>query len=216
MKATRLMGVPAILLSGVIVIACSSAPTSPSTTPSATPSPAAEKKEPVLYTGKNCLSQMANAAARWQPDAMPVHMESILNDESTGHDGKSSVWRAMFASSSRSTNRTFTCSGSRLKTEAPIGVTVSAEGGSPADISRSMFQPMLAIIDSDKAFATAQENGGANLFKKDPQQPVLYSLDWDAKNKELVWTVMYGTSRSDSKGVGVINASTGKFLRAGK
>ena len=216
MKTTRLSGVTAIFLSGLILVACSSAPTSPSTTPSATPSPAAEKKEPVLYTGKNCLSQMANAAARWQPDAMPVHMESILNDESTGHDGKSSVWRAMFASSSRSTNRTFTCSGSRLKTEAPIGVTVSAEGGSPADISRSMFQPMLAIIDSDKAFATAQENGGANLFKKDPQQPVLYSLDWDAKNKELVWTVMYGTSRSDSKGVGVINASTGKFLRAGK
>ena len=86
MKANRVTGVAAILLSGVIVVACSSAPT-PSTTPSPTPSPAAEKKEPVLYTGKNCLSQIANAAARWQPDAMPVHMESNLNAESTGHDG---------------------------------------------------------------------------------------------------------------------------------
>jgi hypothetical protein len=216
MKATRLSGVAAILLSGLILVACSSAPTSPSTTPSSTPSPAAEKKEPVLYTGKNCLSQMANAAARWQPDALPVHMESGLNAESTGRDGKSTIWRAMFASASRSTNRTFTCSGSRLKSEAPIGVTVSAEGASPADISRSMFQPMVLIIDSDKAFATAQENGGANLFKKDPQQPVIYSLDWDAKQRELVWVVMYGTSRSDSKGVGVIDATTGKFLRAGK
>ena len=215
MKATRLSGVAAILLSGLILAACSSAPT-PSATPSSTPSPAPEKKEPVLYTGKNCLSQMANAAARWQPDALPVHMESILNDESTGHDGKSTIWRAMFASASRSTNRTFTCSGSRLKTEAPIGVTVSAEGASPADISRSMFQPMLLIIDSDKAYAIAQENGGANVLKKDPQQPIIYTLDWDAKNKELVWVVMYGASRSDSKGVGVINASTGKFLRAGK
>ena len=79
-----------------------------------------------------------------------------------------------------------------------------------------MFQPMLLIIDSDKAYAIAQENGGANVLKKDPQQPVIYTLDWDAKNKELVWVVMYGASRSDSKGVGVINASTGKFLRAGK
>jgi hypothetical protein len=216
MKATRLSGVTAIFLSGLIIVACSSAPTSPSTAPSATPSPAAEKKEPVLYTGKNCLSQMANSAARWQPDAMPVHLESYLNAESTGHDGKSTIWRAMFASASRGTNRTFTCSGSRLKEEAPIGVTVSTEIASPPDISRSMFQPMLLIIDSDKAFATAQENGGANLFKKDPQQPVVYSLDWDGKNKELVWGVMYGTSRGDSKGVGVINASTGKFLRAGK
>jgi len=215
MKATRLMGVAAILLSGVIIIACSSAPT-PSAAPSPTPSPAAEKKEPVLYTGKNCLSQMANAAARWQPDAMPVHMESNLNAESTGHDGKSSVWRAMFASATRGTNRTFTCSGSRLKEEAPIGVTVSSELASSPDMNRSMFQPMLLIIDSDKAFVVAQENGGANLFKKDPQQPVIYSLDWDGKKKELVWGIMYGTSRSDSKGVGVIDATTGKFLRAGK
>jgi len=216
MKATRLLGVAAILLSGLIIIACSSTPTSPSTTPSATPSPAAEKKEPVLYTGKNCLSQMANSAARWQPDALPVHMESNLNAESNGHDGKSTIWRAMFASATRGTNRTFTCSGSRLKTEEPIGVTVSTELASSPDINRSMFQPMLLIIDSDKAYAIAQENGGANVLKKDPQQPVIYTLDWDAKNKELVWVVMYGASRSDSKGVGVINASTGKFLRAGK
>jgi hypothetical protein len=216
MKATRLTGVAAILLSGVIFVACSSAPTSPSTTPSSTPSPAAEKKEPVLYTGKNCLSQMANVAARWQPDAMPVHMESYLNAESTGQDGKSTIWRAMFASAGRGTNRTFTCSGSRLKEEAPIGVTGTAETASPPDMSRLMFQPMLLIVDSDKAYATAQENGGANILKKNPQQPVLYSLDWDPQKKELVWGVMYGASRSESKGVGVINASTGKFLRAGK
>jgi len=216
MKANRLTGVAAILVSGVMVVACSSAPTSPSTTPSPTPSPAAEKKEPVLYTGKNCLSQMANAAARWQPDAMPVHMESILNAESTGHDGKSTVWRAMFASASRSTNRTFTCSGSRLKEEAPIGVTVSAEMASSPDMSRSMFQPMLLIVDSDKAYATAQENGGANILKKDPQLPIIYSLDWDGKKRELVWGIRYGVSPSDSKGVGVVDATTGKFLRGGK
>jgi hypothetical protein len=215
MKANRLMGV-AILISGVMLVACSSAPTSPSSTPSSTPPPAAQKKEPVFYTGKNCLSQMANAAARWQPDALPVHMESNLNAESTGRDGKSTVWRAMFASASRSTNRTFTCSGSRLKEEAPIGVTVSAEIASSPDMSRSMYQPMLLIVDSDKAFATAQENGGAKILEKNPQQPITYSLDWDGKRKELVWGIMYGSSRSDSKGVGVVDATTGKFLRAGK
>ena len=216
MKAIRLMGVAAILLSCVIFVACSSGPTTPSASQSATPAPAAEKKEPVLYTGKNCLSQMANAAARWQPDAMPVHMESNLNAESTGQGGRSSVWRAMFASPSRGTNRTFTCSGSRLKEEAPIGVTTSAETASSPDIARSMFQPMLLIVDSDKAYTTAQENGGANILKKNPQQPILYSLDWDSTKKELVWGILYGTSRSDSKGVGVIDASNGKFLRAGK
>ena len=170
----------------------------------------------MLYTGKNCLAQMANAAARWQPDAMPVHMESNLNAESTGQDGKSTIWRAMFASASRNTNRTFTCSGSRLKEEAPIGVTTSAETASSPDMSRLMFQPMLLIVDSDKAYVTAQENGGANILKKNPQQQVIYSLDWDAKRKELVWGIMYGSSHADSKGVGVVDATTGKFLRAGK
>jgi len=216
MRATRTTGAASILLSGLIFVACSSAPTSPGTAPSPTQSSAAEKKLPVLYTAKNCMSQMANAAARWQPDAMPVHLESALNAESTGQDGKSTIWRAMFASPGRGTWRSFTCSGSRLKEEAPIGVTASAESASSPEISRSMFQSMLLIVDSDKAFAIAQENGGANILKKDPQQPILYSVDWDAKNKELVWAVTYGTSRSDSKGIGVIDASTGKFLRAGK
>jgi len=215
MKAMRLTGVVAILLSGLIFVACSSAPTSPSTK-SPTPTPAPEKKEPVLYTGKNCMSQMASFAARWQPDALPVHMESNLNAESTGQEGKSTIWRAMFASPSRGTNRTFTCSGSRLKDEAPIGVTGTAEEASSPDMNRLMFQPMLLIVDSDKAYATAQENGGANILKKNPQQQVVYSLDWDSKKKELVWGVRYGSSPSDSKGVGVIDATTGKFLRAGK
>ncbi|MFZ1052795.1 MAG: hypothetical protein WBP65_09315 [Candidatus Sulfotelmatobacter sp.] len=213
MRATRLTGSAAILLIiGVIFVACSSSPTPPSTTPS----PAAEKKEPALYTAKNCMSQMANAAARWQPDAMPVHLESGLNAESTGHDGKSTIWRAMFASPGRGTWRTFTCSGSRLKEEAPIGVTSSTEITSSPDMSRAMFQSMLLIVDSDKAFAIAQENGGANVLKNNPQQPIVYSLDWDSSKKQLVWVIMYGTSHSDAKGVGVIDATTGKFLRAGK
>ena len=215
MKANRVTDVAAVLLSCVMIIACSSAPTSsPSTTP--TPSPAAEKKEPALYTGKSCLSQMAGMAARWQPDALPVHMESGLNAESNGQQGKSTIWRAMFASANRGTYRMFTCSGSRLKEEPPMGVSGGAEMTSAPDVARSMFQTFLLTIDSDKAYAVAEEHGGEAILKKDPHQPVLYTLDWDPKNKELVWVVMYGTSRADSKGVGVIDASNGKFLRGGK
>jgi len=53
-------------------------------------------------------------------------------------------------------------------------------------------------------------------MKKNPQQPVLYALDWDAKNRQLARAVMYGASRGDSKGVGVIDATSGKFLGAAK
>ena len=79
-----------------------------------------------------------------------------------------------------------------------------------------MFQPFLLTVDSDKAYTVALEHGGDALLKKDPKQSVVYTLDWDGKNKELVWGVRFGASPSDSKGVGVVDANTGKFLRAGK
>jgi hypothetical protein len=159
---------------------------------------------------------MAGAAVRWAPDAMPVHLESALNAESAGLDGKSTIWRAMYASPSRGTWRFFTCSGSRLNDEPAMGVTGTVESASSPGMTRSTFQSLLLIVDSDKAFATAQENGGAGILKKNPEQPVLYALDWDAKNRELVWSVMYGTSHSDSKGIGLVDATSGKFLRAVK
>ncbi len=212
MKAPLIAGALVVFLASFFLISCSSTPP----TPSPTASPAAEKKEPVLYTGKNCFSQMTSSAIRWQPDAMPVHLESDVNSESTGQDGKSTVWRAMFASPSRGTWRSFTCSGSRLNDSPALGVTGSPESPSSPEMSQAMFQSLLLIVDSDKAFTTAQENGGAGILKKNPQQPVLYSVDWDARNKQLVWAVMYGTSHADSKGVGIIDATSGKFLRAAK
>ena len=212
MRATARIGAPIVFLACLILVACGSAPTS--TNPA--PAPVAEKKQPVLYTAKSCFSQMAGAAARWARDAMPVHLESALNAESTGLAGKSTIWRAMYASPSRGTWRSFTCSGSRLNDQAPSGITGSIEVPSSPESSQAMFQSLLLMVDSDKAFDTAQQNGGAKLMKKNPQQPVLYALDWDAKNRQLVWAVMYGASRGDSKGVGVIDATSGKFLGAAK
>ncbi len=206
------VGAPVVFLTCLILVACSSTPTSSNSAPAPVP----EKKEPVLYTAKSCFSQIAGVAARWSPDAMPVHLESALNAESTGLDGKSTIWRAMYASPSRGTWRSFTCSGSRLNDEPAIGVTSTVESPSSPDMSRSMFQSLLLIVDSDKAFATAQENGGASILKKNPQQPILYALDWDAKNKQLVWSIMYGDSHADSKGIGLLDATSGKFLRAVK
>lgn len=212
MKVDRAVAMAMIFSAAAILVACSSEPKPSSSAPPAL----AEKKEPAFYTGKSCLSQMASVAARWQPDALPVHMESGLNAESSGQEGKSTIWRAMFASASRRTNRTFVCSGSRLKEEPAIGVTGSSEMASAPGISSSMFQPFLLTVDSDKAYAAAREHGGDVFLKKDPKQPVVYTLDWDGKRKELVWGVMFGTSASDSRGVAVVDASTGRFLRAGK
>jgi hypothetical protein len=217
MKRTRWTAAAIVFLFSAMMIACSSTTTAPAgKTQTQT---AAAKKEPVLYTGKSCLSQMAGMAGRWQPDAVPFHMESGLNAESNGHDGKSTIWRAMFASPNRRTYKVFTCSGSRLRDEPAMGVTSTAETPYGPTVPALMFQSFLLSTDSDKAYALAQEKGGATLMEKDPQQPVMYTLDWNAKQKQLLWVVIYGTGGTgihEAKGIGVIDASTGKFLRAAK
>jgi len=197
------------------MIACSTSTTPPSGNQTQSP-PAAAKKEPVPYTAKACFSQMTGMAARWQPDAVPFHMESALNTESNGHDGKSTIWRGMFASPTRHTYKVFTCSGSRLRDEAPIGVTSGAEIAYGPTVPALMFQAFLLTVDSDQAYAVAEEKGGSKLLEKDPQQPVLYTLDWNPKDKALLWVVYYGNSTKESKGIGVIDASSGKFLRAAR
>ncbi len=211
MNATRSTAIVACFLGVLMMVACTE-----STTPTSTPTPApAAKKEPVLYTGKSCLSQMAGMAARWQPDALPFHMESALNAESNGHDGKSTVWRGSFASASHGTYKVFTCSGSRLKDEAPMGITSTPESAYPPTVPQLMFPTFYLNTDSDQAFNVAQEKGGAKVLEKNPQLPIVYLLDWDPRNKQLLWVVIYGTSRKDAKGTGVIDAGTGKFIRAG-
>jgi hypothetical protein len=175
-----------------------------------------QKKEPSLYTARSCFSRMTDMARRWSPDALPFHLESDLNSESTGQAGQVSVWRGLFASQSRRTFKTFICSGSRLPDAPPLGVTATAEMPYSANVPSLLFVPSYLQTDSDKAFTILQGHGGAELLKRDPKQPVLYLLAWDAKQKALLWYVTYGKSPTDRKGFAVLNASTGAFLRAGK
>ncbi len=213
MKTVVFSGIAGILLSIMITVGCSSSTPSPSSEASQAPAPA-PKKEAVLYTGKSCLSQMAGLASRWAPDALPYHMESTVNTESNGHDGKSTVWQAMFASPIRRTYRVFTCSGCRLPDAPPLGVTSTPEAPYSPNVPQLMFQAFQLNTDSDEAYARAQEKGGNKLLEKDPKQPVIYLLDWDSKNKELLWVVVYGESSNKAKGRGVVDATSGKFLRA--
>jgi hypothetical protein len=74
----------------------------------------------------------------------------------------------------------------------------------------------LVKIDTDKAFAITLQHGGASILKKDAQQPVIYVLLKDRKQNVPVWYVIYGTSETNRKGIGVINATTGAFVNASK
>ena len=196
----------------ITLVGCSTLTETPPEKTSVTPAP----KGPTLYTAKGCFSSMLNLAQRWSPDAMPFHVESEVNADTTGQEGKATVWRAFFASRSRGTMKTVSCSGSRLPTSPALGFSDTPEMAYAANVPAAIFDPMSLQTDSDKAFAVTLEHGGAPIIKKDPQQPILYLLDWDARRKQLLWVVVYGKSATDRQGVGVVDATTGAFNSAGK
>jgi hypothetical protein len=204
-----------VLLVLITLVGCSSQPAQPTGTaqPAAAPAP---QKETTLYTGKGCFNSMVSLAQRWQPDAMPFHLESDFNADATGQEGKATVWRGFFASRGRGMMKSFICSGSRLADAPPNGFSDTAETAYGGNVPALMFLPSYFLVDSDKAYAATLDHGGKPLIEKNAKQPVIYLLDWDPKKKELVWTVLFGKSQSDRQGVALISARTGSFIGGAK
>jgi len=204
----------AVLLVLAVLAGCSTTSNQP---PSSQPAASqAAAKEPTLYTAKQCFGSMVNLAKRWDLGAMPFHLESELNADATGQDGKATVWRGFFASRTRGTMKTFICSGSYLPSSPARGFTDTPETPFGATVPTLMFDPSLLLVDSDKAFAATLDHGGSALIKKDPKQPVICTLDWDPKKKELQWLIYFGKSAAEREGVAVVNAKTGAFISGGK
>jgi hypothetical protein len=199
------------LLGAVLLVSCGSEPNQPKAAEATKP---VEKKEIALYTARPCLERMSNQALRWQPDALPYRLESESNAEANGQDGKSTVWRATFVSASRGLSKAFSCSGSLLKESPPLGVTADREFPNPRNIAILTFSPTSLVADSDTAAKLALEHGGADLVKKNPQQPVYYELGVDPKSNNLLWAAVFGINEKDNKGIGMIDATSNKFLGA--
>jgi len=173
-------------------------------------------KPPSLYSGLQAFNTAKALALKWAPDAIPVKLESQVNSESNGQGGKATVWRAGFISPSQRTLKFFLCSGSRLHGAPPYGTSVDTEEPYGGDVASYGFQDIFLKVDSDKAYEVAQEHGGADLIKKNPDQPVTYFVVWNPKQKALFWYVMYGKDKASSVGVGMVNALTGTFAGASK
>ncbi|MGD0416161.1 MAG: hypothetical protein ABSA80_12455 [Terriglobales bacterium] len=216
MKLYRLAFALSVISAVILSAGCSS-----ENTPSTPAQPAAaaqpEKKLPVLYTGQEAFNRMLGLAMKWAPDAAPARVESVLTSETTGQDGKSTIWRGYFVSPSRRSTKTFVCSGGRQPDAPPFGVSPEgAEGAYNAQSASLVFSQYLLKTDTDKAFEVAQQHGGDAIVKKDAKQPITYVLLKDKKLNVPVWYVIYGASESDRKGIGVINATTGAFISAAK
>ena len=192
----------AILAAGFMA-GCSSEPGKP--TASETPKP----KAPEAITGSSAFYKCYSSARLWAPDAQPYRVESQPTTDSNGRDGKAGEWRAGFASPAQHTTRPYTW--------ANGDISHSVEDSySPTNSSTQIFNVQFLKVDTDKAFAVAQQHGGDKLLEKEPDTPVLYVLDWNRQMNELLWHVIYGTDRDTAKLRVAVNASTGEFSRVEK
>jgi hypothetical protein len=217
MKLYRLAFALSVISAAILTAGCNSAENKPSTPAQPAAAAQPEKKEPVLYTGLEAFNRMLALAMKWAPDAAPARVESVLTSETTGQDGKATIWRGYFVSPSRRSTKTIVCSGGRQPDAPPFGVSPEgAEGAYNAQSASLVFSQYLLKTDTDKAFEMAQQHGGDAIVKKDAKQPITYVLLKDKKVNVPVWYVIYGASEADRKGIGVINATTGAFISAGK
>src|SRR5260370_13549004 len=159
----------------ILTAGCSSTEDKPKEATST--STAQPQKEPVLYTGREAFNRMMGLALKWSPDAQPARLESVHSAETTGQDGKATVWRGFFASPSRRSVTTIVCSGSRRPDAPPFGVSTAGSAGSyNADAANLAFLPLREKTDTDKAFAITRYHDGEPMIKKTAQQPITSDL----------------------------------------
>ena len=201
------------LLSLLVLAGCSSQPSKTAEEKPAQPAP----KQAELSTGRMAFQRLYIAAHGWAGDARPYQIMSQLTKESVGHDGKSGIWRAGFASTMRRAIKPYVWSGLDADDAPSPGISPGVEDTyNPSNTSTQAFDIGFLKVDTDKAFAVAQKHGGDKLLQKDPKQPVVYICSWDPRENMLIWHVIYGTGPDGARLRVAVNASTGDFLRVEK
>ncbi len=182
-------------------------------TPPAEPQP----KPPELLTGRAAFYKTFIAARNYAADVKPFRIESTPSDESNGQDGKSAIWRISYASATQHGVKPFFWSGSNAPDAPSRGVSPGNEDVyNPGNASTQVFDPAFLKVDTDQAFTEAQKHGGDKILEKDPTTPVIYICEWNHNTNQLVWHVIYGTSRETAKLTVTVDASTGAFIRVEK
>lgn len=201
---------PAFLLIPALLAGCNSNSTKPAETKP-------EVKAPELLTGRAAFYKTFIAARNYAADVKPFRIESTPSSESNGLDGKAAIWRASYASATQHGVKPFFWSGSNAPDAPPRGVSPGNEDVyNPSNASTQIFDVAFLKIDSDQAFAEAQKHGGDKILEKDPTTPVLYVCDWNHNTNQLIWHVIYGTSRETAKLTVSVDATTGEFIRVEK
>ena len=192
----------AILAAGLLA-GCSSEPSKPAASDKPQP------KAPEAITGSSAFFKCYVSARGWAGDVQPYRVESSASADFKGHDGKAGAWRVGFASPSQHATKPYTWENGDIS----HGVD---DTYSPNNSSTQVFNVQALKVDTDKAFAVAQEHGGAKLLEQEPDTPVLYVLDWNRRTNSIQWHVIYGTNQDTAKLRVAVNATTGDFSQVEK
>jgi hypothetical protein len=185
---------------------------------SSAPTKAAPTPKPAEYiSGREAFQKLYVSAHAVAGDVMPYRMESRYTKGSPANEGLSGLWRADFASASKKLSKSFTWSGLADPDAPERGISHGSDDTyNPGNTSTHVFETQFLKIDSDQALKIAQKHGGEKLTAADPNQPIFYTLDFDARDNQLIWHVIYGSSRYDAKLDVAVDATSGSFLRAEK
>ena len=106
-------------------------------------------------------------ARNYAADVKPFRIESTPSSDSNGHDGKSTIWRASFASAMQHGVKPFIRSGTDASDAPSRGVSPGNEDTyNPRNASTQIFDVAFLKVDSDQAFAEAQKHGGEKMTKQ--------------------------------------------------
>ena len=200
-----------VTLALALLAGCSSEPAKPVQTEKPKP------KEAELVTGRVAFQKMYVTARGWARDSQPYRLESQGSADGKGQDGKAAIWRAVFASPAQRASKPYLWSGSIAPDAPSRGVNPGVEDTyNPANASTQVFDIAFLKVDSDKAVQVAEKHGGDKIISKNPDISVFYVLEWSRITNELIWHVIYGESRDNSKLRVAVNASSGEFIRIEK
>jgi hypothetical protein len=126
--------------------------------------------------------------------------------------GTAAAWTATFTSANRAQARTYTYAIVESQGNLHKGTFPGPEEGWSGPRGTSTPFPMIAVkVDTDAAYKTALEKGGADYDKKTPGKPISFVLEKVQKYPDPVWRVIWGESPSTSNFSVYVDASTGEF-----
>ena len=174
-------------------------------------------KQAEYETGRTAFQKLYVSARMWAADVKPFRLQSQFTGDAPTQEGKSSLWRASFASPSKRMLKLFVWSGLSGPDAPEQGISFSAEDSwNPSNTSTPTFDIGYLKVDGDSAYSVAQKHGGEKLTQKDAKQPVFFVLDWDASKSQLLWHVIYGSSQDEAKLRIAVDATSGEFVRVEK